>query len=285
MLEGTTLTARHGPIAWRFDVAATGVHVNVHHWGLSRGTILRVSAGNSSLFVGGEGFLSDDLYYEKPLARNPDLVLSGQHFEALIRSLPRASLAFAAEERSYWLWNNGLRLLPALVHVLGVVAILAAMALAVRFAPRDGGIPVALALFVLLVLLEALRNRRRARPALRITFHRDKVFVARTDSAVPLAECPMGALDVRAARWSAPAMGRRTRRGILELPSVVIARALPQPLSIGGLGYWATTGGTKEAPPRYLLSPPCWAPFADALLGGNAVSAPAPTHQHPDERA
>jgi hypothetical protein len=55
-LDGASLSARRGTIAWNFDLRAPGTEVGFHHWGLSRGTLLRVSAGNNSLFVGGEAF-------------------------------------------------------------------------------------------------------------------------------------------------------------------------------------------------------------------------------------
>jgi hypothetical protein len=272
-LEGASLRARRGTIAWDFDLTAPGIEVGFHHWGLSRGTLLRVSAGNSSLFVGGEGFLSSDLRYEVPLTQRPDLILSRQHFDALVAQLPKHVFAGSQADRSYWLWNNGLRLLPALVHVLYVGALLLAMGISVRHAPRGRGAVVAAGFLAVLVVLERVRNRRAARPALRLTLRRDCLVFARANSAVPLAECSLGKLDVRPTHWSAPTMGRTSTYATVDLPSVVVTKALPQPLTIGGLGYWEATRGAKAVPPRYLLSPPCWASFAEALLGRATTSA------------
>jgi hypothetical protein len=138
------------------------------------------------------------------------------------------------------------------------------MAISIRLTPRGRGVAVAAGFFAVLLHLEKVRNRRTSRPALRLTVRGDCLIFARANSAIPLAKWPLGMLDVRLSPWSAPTMSRTSSYTTVELPSVVVTKALPQPLTIGGLGYCAMPCGC--ALPR--------GPWAPCMLSGRNPGKP-----------
>ena len=273
-LDGARLRAHCGEQQWDLDLAAADARQEFHHWGLCRGTVLRLATTGVALVIGGEGYLSPDLDYMAPLATGPHLILPSSHFKELAaKLLPRPPRA--ANARNFWLWENGARPLATFRPLLYIFALLMAAGLSVKLAPASLGIEIALACVLGLVTLEVRRVRRTAQPTMSLTVDGERVSLADAGSGVSLGQWPIESLTVRLVRWRAPPSGRAGSAAILDMPAMVVEAALARPLSIGAMTLWPGTHGTRTRAPRYLVSPPCWPSLATALLAKPPLPATA----------
>ena len=276
-LDGARLRARRGHVHWDIDLSDSSVSVTFHHWGLGRGTVALVKTGEVRVAIASEGFPAAELDYHAPLAKGPDLILQGSHFDAMVASLPTVFLDRDKTIQTYWLWRNGFRMATAFRPILYVFAFILASGLCVRVKPTPLAAGLSAVLFLGLIMLEVNRGRRMRRPAMRLVLDGSRLSLARADSGTSLGQCPYAELTVRSARWTAPPAGRSGAVTILDMPMVIIEGIVLRPLSIGGSVYWGGTGGPKLAPPQFLVSPVCWTRFAESLLPKHLpLAAPAP---------
>ncbi len=142
-LEGSVLTVRQRGTSIQIDIASPSVEMTMHHFAVSRGSILRLRSGTTEVTVAGEAYAATDSPYADEVLKDARVFLGKtafEHFHQALRVAREAARPASASNeggrrRSFMLWGNTNTLRPALGFMVAVLVTIVLFCAAKKLCP------------------------------------------------------------------------------------------------------------------------------------------------------